>query len=272
LPAKFNVRIAEIKKKMLNTRPFVLSIAGFDPSAGAGVLADIKTFEACGIYGTGAISALTYQNDINFERVEWMSLSQILGQTQILAKRFKFEFIKIGLIEHPGILLKLLIALRKEMPSVKFIWDPILKASAGFSFHEKFSEELLEKICRELYLITPNYPEACQLGISSNAETNAESISKFCNVYLKGGHNIENPGKDILFHEGARTEFIPEHSDIHSKHGSGCVLSSAITASLAKGLDLPSACRNAKEYTASFLASTDTLLGYHSKEILLNND
>src|ERR1035437_5718713 len=85
-------------------RPFVLSIAGFDPSAGAGVLADVKTFEACGAYGMGVVSALTYQNDVSFEKVEWLELSQIIEQIKVLQKRFQFDFIKIGLIENLEVL------------------------------------------------------------------------------------------------------------------------------------------------------------------------
>ena len=73
------------------TRPNILSIAGFDPSGGAGILADIKTFEQCDVYGMGVVSALTYQNDNSFERVEWFELSNIIDQIDVLQKRFQFE-------------------------------------------------------------------------------------------------------------------------------------------------------------------------------------
>jgi hydroxymethylpyrimidine/phosphomethylpyrimidine kinase len=77
-------------------RKYTLSIAGFDPSAGAGILADIKTFEQCGVYGLGVCTAVTIQNDVEFEKVDWLSAESILSQIKILLKRFKVEVEKIG--------------------------------------------------------------------------------------------------------------------------------------------------------------------------------
>ena len=246
-----------------NNRPYVLSIAGFDPSAGAGVLADIKTFENNETYGLGVISALTYQNDIAFEKVEWMSLSQILKQMEVLQKRFTFEYIKIGLIKDLDTLHELVLYLKKS----KIIWDPILKASAGFEFHNDINKKLLEDICKQLYLITPNIPEALQLGSYNDAEQNAVYLSKFCNVYLKGGHSESTKGKDMLFTtDGNKFVFNNEANNVFPKHGSGCVLSSAITANIAKGINLENACSEAKKYVSAFLASNGSLLGYHKTE------
>lgn len=246
-------------------RPFVLSIAGFDPSAGAGVLADVKTFEACGAYGMGVVSALTYQNDISFEKVEWMKLSQIIEQIEVLQKRFQYDFIKIGLIENLEVLLGLISYFKSHLSNPKIIWDPILKASAGFEFHKEINKNLLEKICKQIYLITPNVPEAKQLGEHNDAEKNSLYLSQFCNVYLKGGHNSEKKGEDILFtKDGKQILFQSETDEVFQKHGSGCVLSSAITANLAKGLSLEMACAEAKKYITEFLLSNDSLLGYHS--------
>jgi len=256
-------------------RPYVLSIAGFDPSAGAGVLADIKTFENNETYGLGAISALTYQNDIAFEKVEWMSLSQIIKQIGVLQKRFYFEYIKIGLVQNLELLYQLIIRIKTnrqpEIANLKFIWDPILKASAGFEFHNHINKELLEDICKQLYLITPNVPEALQLGGYNNAEQNAAYLGKFCNVYLKGGHSEAAIGKDTLFtRDGNQFVFNNEADSISPKHGSGCVLSSAITANLAKGMNLENACLEAKKYVSTFLASNCSLLGYHKTETQLS--
>ena len=254
-------------------RPFVLSIAGFDPSAGAGVLADVKTFEACGAYGMGVVSALTYQNDISFEKVEWLKLSQIIEQIEVLQKRFQFEFIKIGLIENLEVLDKLISHLKSINANLKLIWDPILKASAGFEFHNEINRNLLEEICTQLYLITPNFPESLQLGIYNDSEKNSHYLSQFCNVYLKGGHNSEKKGEDILFtKDGKQILFQSETDEVFQKHGSGCVLSSAITANLAKGLYLEIACAEAKKYITEFLLSNDSLLGYHSNIITIEHE
>lgn len=249
-------------------RPYVLTIAGFDPSAGAGVLADIKTFETNKVYGLGVPSALTFQNDIEFKDVEWIALDKIISQIEFLQKRFQFEYIKIGLIENLEVLVQLISYFKTNPKSKilnpKFIWDPILKASAGYGFHNGFDKELLQKICKEIYLITPNVPEALILGPSDDAIKNAEHLQQFCNVYLKGGHAIDKKGKDYLFtKEGKLFSYNPKIKEVFPKHGSGCVLSSTITSNLAKGLKLHAACLRAKEYTSNFLISNKTLLGYH---------
>lgn len=257
-----------MNKSPKSFRPYVLTIAGFDPSAGAGVLADIKTFEANKVYGLAVPSALTFQNDIEFKEVEWIALDKIIAQIEILQNRFQFEYIKIGLIENLEILVQL-ISYFKTNPNSKslnpkFIWDPILKASAGYGFHKDVNNKLLQTICKEIYLITPNIPEALILGTSDDAIKNAEHLQQFCNVYLKGGHAIDNKGKDYLFtNEGKQFSFKPKTKEVFPKHGSGCVLSSAITANLAKGIKIHPACLRAKEYTSNFLVSNKTLLGYH---------
>lgn len=254
---------------MLNSRPYVLSIAGFDPSAGAGVLADIKTFEQFNVSGMGVLSALTYQNDIEFEKVEWLTISQIMQQVGVLQRRFQFGYIKIGLIENLIILNELISHLASQIPNPKIIWDPILKASAGFEFHKDLNKELLESACKQLFLITPNVPEALLLGPYADAEKNAEYLSGFCNVYLKGGHRQVKKGIDVLFTtDGKRMEFEKESKNVFPKHGSGCVLSSAITAGLSKGLKLEAACAEAKKYVTDLLESNNSLLGFHSASII----
>lgn len=127
---------------------------------------------------------------------------------------------------------------------------------------------MLEKVCKQLYLVSPNITEAFQLGTHNHAEDNAKYLSGFCNVYLKGGHNEENKGTDILFTKtGEQFVFENNKPNTSDKHGSGCVLSSAIASGLAKGLSLDTACAEAKTYISRFLASTDSLLGYHSSTL-----
>lgn len=249
---------------MVSKRLYVLSIAGFDPSGGAGVLADVKTFEGNKVYGLGVMSANTFQNDTEFENVDWISAEKIIEQISILQKRFEFEFIKIGLIENLETLDKIVSYLISKNTKTKIIWDPILKASAGFEFHKQVDSVLLEKICKQLYIITPNVPEALSLGSLKDAVENAKHISKYCHVFLKGGHAEKKVGYDTLFlKEGKQFSFRPKTKNIFPKHGSGCVLSSALAANLAKGEDLQRACLKAKQYTERILSSNKTLLGYH---------
>ena len=233
---------------MVPQRKYLLSIAGFDPSGGAGVLADIKTFESNKVYGLGVISANTFQNDEEFKKVDWIPVDKIIEQIDIVKKRFEFEYVKIGLIENLEVLNTIISHLTSHVSRPKIIWDPILKASAGYEFHKEVNKTILEKICKELYLITPNVPEATQLGKQAEAIENAKHLSQFCNVFLK---------------EGKQFSFRPKIKDVFPKHGSGCVLSSAITANLAKGEDLHRACLKAKQYTEKVLNSNKTLLGFH---------
>lgn len=249
---------------MSRERKYVLSIAGFDPSGGAGVLADIKTFESNKVYGLGVISANTFQNDNEFERVEWISAGNIIEQIEILRKRFTFEYVKIGLIENLSVLETIVSHLTDKIENVKIIWDPILKASAGFEFHEGMDLAVLDRLLVKMHLVTPNIPEAASLGKEKTAGQNAERLARSCNVFLKGGHSEKKTGYDSLYlKEGKQFSFRPKSKSIFPKHGSGCVLSSALTANLAKGEGLHRACLNAKRYTEKYLGSNKTLLGSH---------
>ena len=249
---------------MPKVRPYIISIAGFDPSGGAGILADIKTFESNKVNGLGVISANTFQNDKEFNRVDWIPVEKIIEQIAILQKRFEFEYVKIGLIENLEVLYKIIEHFKLSTANYRLIWDPILKASTGFEFHKTVEKTLLEKICKEIYLITPNIPEALSFGAHKDSVENAKYFSNFCHVFLKGGHAENKIGYDTLFLKGGKQfSFRPKAKGVYPKHGSGCVLSSAITANLAKGEDLHRACLKAKQYSEKFLSSNKTLLGYH---------
>lgn len=246
-----------------NKRPFALSIAGYDPSAGAGVLADIKTFEAIGVYGLAATTCITYQNDHSFEGVHWLSEKKIQRQLYPILKEYKVDFVKIGLIENIEILHAIIQLLYVNNSAVKIIWDPILRASAGFNFHKKIPQKKIKNILKSIHFITPNWNEAAYLWNENDAIKSSEKLSEYCNVYLKGGHNIETPATDILLIEDSIEVFHPKQITELEKHGTGCVLSSAIAAYLASGIPLFNACEMAKEYTYSFLTSNASKLGYH---------
>ncbi|SFQ77701.1 bifunctional hydroxymethylpyrimidine kinase/phosphomethylpyrimidine kinase [Hymenobacter arizonensis] len=245
-------------------RRFALSIAGFDPSAGAGLLADVKTLEASGVYGLGVCTALTVQNDVSFERVSWVDAALVKDQIRILLARFQVDFIKIGLVESLPQLLELVGWLKEQNPRLQLVWDPVLKATAGYEFHQKSDPGLLHALCSEMALITPNRPEMLRLLPNDSAEAGAETISALCPVLLKGGHDAGELATDVLFAQGQQHRFSAPRLPQGEKHGSGCVLSAAVLAQLAKGQSLMDACRLGKNYTTAFLASNDTLLGYHS--------
>ena len=245
-------------------RPYVMSIAGFDPTAGAGLLADIKCFEQHEVYGFGICSALTAQTDQSFLKNDWLSAEQINDQMMPLLHRFEISAVKIGLIKSITVLLEVLANLKKHAPNIRIVMDPVLKASAGYEFHDwEDGLKQLRPVLMQIDLITPNYPEMLSLGGKAEVFETARAWATYCPVLLKGGHLEANIGTDYLFEHGQLHELKPDVTNIHQKHGSGCVLSAAITAKLALGLSLSDACIQAKKYAEQFLNSNNTLLGYH---------
>jgi hydroxymethylpyrimidine/phosphomethylpyrimidine kinase len=249
---------------MPDARPYALSIAGFDPSGGAGVLADVKTFEMHRVYGFGVCSALTVQTDTDFLKVQWLRIEEILEQLEPLVKKFSIQACKIGIVENLEVLLEIILYLKKRQHDIQIVLDPILKASAGFTFHGSVEPIKLTDILREIRLITPNYDEMQQLNADLPPTEVAQSLAAHCAVLLKGGHNPEAPGTDYLFEQETCTALEPTLPTVYPKHGSGCVLSAAIAANLALGNTLTEACRRGKRYTESVLSSNQSLLGYHT--------
>jgi hydroxymethylpyrimidine/phosphomethylpyrimidine kinase len=262
---------------MPKTRPTVLTIAGYDPSAGAGLLADIKTFESTKVYGLGVVSAITWQNETEFEGVEWLSPEKIISQIDILLRKSKVEYAKIGLIENVETFTQIVEYLKTQNPKIRIVWDPILKASAGFDFHETSNLKDWQNKLNELFFIIPNWHEINWLSGGIEGLEAAKELAKHCNVFLKGGHNPEKIGYDYLVnyrkmvfnpdgtthHELQTTSFRPKAKNVPQKHGSGCVLSAALTAYLARGFREQKACLLAKEYATRVLMSNPSLLGFH---------
>jgi hydroxymethylpyrimidine/phosphomethylpyrimidine kinase len=248
---------------MSERKPFVLSIAGFDPSGGAGILADIKTFEMHHTSGLGVCTSITFQNEHEFDGLESVPFISIQKQLKVLFRKYTIDVIKIGLIESFFVLNGLLDHLLKLNPDVKIIWDPVLKASAGFDFHPDADQSLLIPILTKIFLVTPNLPEATRLAAGKDPLTSATVLNKYCNIYVKGGHSDSGDADDFLFCTSGAYRIEGEKIQGGEKHGSGCVLSAAIAANLAKGMNLIESCQEAKIYMNHFLKSSKTLLGYH---------
>lgn len=245
-------------------RPYVISLAGLDPSGGAGLLADIKTFEAHQTYGLGVCTALTVQTHSKFLSVDWLSADRIIAQAVPLLEQYKPAYCKIGIIPGVPVLLEVVRALHRLRPGIRIILDPVLKASAGFDFHT--GAAAWQEVLPYLYLLTPNYDEALALGNNpaQDGHEAAAQLSRHCAVLLKGGHHPGRKGWDVLYTKETEYVLRPGGRQAYTKHGSGCVLSAAITAQLALGHTLPNACINGKAYTEKFLSSHPSLLGFHS--------
>ncbi len=239
---------------MSENRPYCLSIAGYDPCGGAGVLADIKTFEQIRVQGLAVATAVTWQNDSRFDGLRWLSAEELFKQLEPL-REYPVKAVKIGLIQDIDCLKELLSWLKASYPLAKIVWDPVLKATAGFAFHDYTTIEM--GIRAMVDLITPNLFEYEKLfGQDDKSFDRA--------VLIKGGHGGNNPGSDILVENGLETIIEGElFADKVDKHGTGCVLSSAITAALAKGHTLKEACSIGKNYVEKFIKSNSGNLGYH---------
>ena len=249
---------------MSNNRPIVLSIAGFDPSGGAGVLTDVKTFEQHQVYGLAIITGNTIQTENEFIKMEWITIDFVLESMTILFNKYEIKAVKIGIVPTLEYLEQIVFQIKKLSQKAKIIWDTVLRSSTDFNFMDIENQIKLISILNQMDLITPNYKEILQLSTKGiNAETIAKNISQHCAILLKGGHNSEALGTDFLFLKDEIFTLLPETKNIFSKHGSGCVLSSAITANLALGFDIKSSCKKAKMYIEKFLNSNNTLLGYH---------
>lgn len=244
---------------MQTERPFVMSIAGYDPSGGAGLLADIKTFEQLKVRGLGVCTAMTLQTDSKFFNLQWRPIEEVESGIDVLMKSYPVEVVKIGIVKDAEFLTRIVKQVKSINNAVKIVWDPVLKSTSEFSFFDLNTISELENVLQKIDLITPNYNEYKILQEASLFENS-------CSVLIKGGHREDKIGTDVLIDDGR--EISIESNDealvCYPKHGSGCVLSSAIAGYLSKGENLETACRKGKLYIEKFLTSNSTLLGFHS--------
>ncbi|MDQ0592469.1 hydroxymethylpyrimidine/phosphomethylpyrimidine kinase [Chryseobacterium ginsenosidimutans] len=242
-------------------RPFVMSIAGYDPSGGAGVLADNKTFEQLKVQGLGVCTAITLQTESECLSLNWQPLEEIVSAIDILMKNYHVESFKIGVIKDAQFLTQIVEKIKSINPEAKIVWDPVLKSTSEFSFFDLNTISELENVLKHIDLMTPNYHEYQVLRENHLFEKSENS----CSVLIKGGHRKDQLGTDVLVQSGKEISIHPtdKTSVYYPKHGSGCVLSSAIASHLALGKNIEDACRNGKLYIEKFLKSNPTLLGFH---------
>lgn len=247
---------------MQTERPFVMSIAGYDPSGGAGLLADIKTMEQLKVQGLGVCTAMTLQTESECLSLNWQPLEEILNSIDVLMKNYSVQVVKIGVIKDAEFLTEIVKTIKSINPQTKIIWDPVLKSTSEFSFFDLNTISELENVLQQIDLMTPNCHEYKIL----EGNNLFEDLNNSCSVLIKGGHREDKIGTDILVDNGKEISIQPNDktSVFYPKHGSGCVLSSAIASHLALGKNVEEACRNGKLYIEKFLTSNSTLLGFHS--------
>lgn len=253
----------------ISGRPIVLSLAGFDPSSGAGITSDIKTIEAHKVYGLGIVTSITIQNDISFTQTSWVDKHLIISQLDCLFERYTISHIKIGLIESLDILNEIINHIYTLNKDVKIIWDPVLRASAGYQIHKIINFDTLNKILKKIYLITPNLEEYSILFpyLSRDAKHIANYIydNKLCNILLKGGHDKGAYSLDYLIMANRFYSNRVKRSKNFGKHGSGCILSSSIASYLALGNSLEVTTCLAQNYISKTIDFNPELLSIHNK-------
>ena len=240
--------------------PMALTVAGFDGSAGAGFIQDIKTMAYFGVYGQAVCTALTEQNESEFVTPGWVIWERIEAQLETLFRKRTFKYVKIGLVEKAKILRRIVEFVRKKSPDAFIIWDPISSASAGFHFARNVEEFL--PLMSMIDLVTPNKDEYDLLGLEEANATGKIKIGSDFALLLKGGPTNAVEAIDTLWWKSEKMTFASPRLLGCSKHGTGCVLSSAILANLSLGKSLPEACRIAKDYMNQFLQSGESSLGF----------
>lgn len=236
-----------------------LSIAGTDPSGGAGIQADLKTMTMNGVYAMSAITALVAQNTTGVQKIVAVAPEFLGQQIDVVFEDIPPDAVKIGMAASCGLIETIAERLRFYQAK-NIVVDPVMVATSG---DRLISEEAVDTLKNRLLplasVATPNIPEAEILsGMTIHSKKDIETAAKCisdtygCAVLLKGGHNI-NDANDFLYGTGAGQWFHGTRIDNPNTHGTGCTLSSAIAANLAKGFDLSTAIQRSKDYLSGAL-------------------
>ena len=237
----------------------VLTIAGSDSSGGAGIQADIKTMTANNVYAMSAITALTAQNTTGVKGILNIAPEFIKSQLEMIFDDIFPDAIKIGMVSSPEIVEAIEYELLKYKAK-NIVLDPVMVATSGSNLVENSAiKSIKEKLFPLASVITPNIMEAEVIsGISIKNDKDMLEAAKIiydnygCAVLLKGGHSI-NDANDLLYEDKKVTWFFGKHIDNPNTHGTGCTLSSAIAANLAKRYTLEESVKRAKCYISEAL-------------------
>ncbi|HET6388013.1 bifunctional hydroxymethylpyrimidine kinase/phosphomethylpyrimidine kinase [Hyphomicrobium sp.] len=250
--------------------PIALTIAGSDPSGGAGIQADLKTFSAFGIYGATIITALTAQNTHGVSGVFPISLEFIAAQFHSVVSDLEVSSIKTGMLGDAATV-ETVARLLAEVPRVPVVVDPVMVATSGdVLLRADAIEAVRSALIPRAQLITPNIPEASRLLDCPEAETEdemrtqAEALMKLgCGaVLVKGGHGAGADAVDVFFDGREHQAFRRPRVETNNTHGTGCTLSAAIAAGLAAGKPLPEAVEAGKLFVWRALdAGADMRIG-----------
>jgi hydroxymethylpyrimidine/phosphomethylpyrimidine kinase len=247
--------------------PIALTIAGSDSGGGAGIQADLKTFSALGVYGASVITALTAQNTKGVSAIHDVPADFIAAQIDAVFSDLAVAAVKIGMVSQRAAIEAIAAGLERWRQS-KVVLDPVMIAASGDRLLAPDAVDVLKRVLiPRALVITPNLPEAAALLDAPIAESEAEMRvqgerllalgSKA--VLVKGGHAEGAESVDLLIEPSAITRLAADRIATRNTHGTGCTLSSAIAAGLAKGLSLAEAVRAAKTYLTDALAAAERI-------------
>jgi len=276
-----------INHQLSTSPPVALTIAGSDSSAGAGIQADLKTFNALGVYGITAVTCVVAETPGKVSHIEPISAEIVREQIEVLAKSFPIAAIKTGLLYSAEIIAAVARAIvrltrksgrRGDTDSsrgesdIPLVIDPVMVATSGDPLLRPDAIKLYEtKLFPLATLITPNLDETSQLlgekiKDRQSMERAARALSKKyeVSILLKGGHLAGSKAIDLLFHRGKLTEFAAPFIRGVATHGTGCTYSAAITAGLASGLSLEASIRRAKKFVTDSIRQHFTWDSVHA--------
>jgi hydroxymethylpyrimidine/phosphomethylpyrimidine kinase len=244
-----------------------VTIAGSDSGGGAGIQADLKTFAALGVYGASVITALTAQNTMGVSGVHDVPPAFITAQIDAVFSDFKVGAVKIGMLSRPETIAAVASGLDRYNQT-NVVLDPVMVASSGDRLLDPGAVEALRRVLiPKALLLTPNLPEAAALlgtSVATDAATMLDQGQRLLAlgakaVLIKGGHDTGAESVDLLIRPGGVQAFAAKRIATRNTHGTGCTLSSAIAAGLAKGQALADAVAAAKSYVTAAIAAADKL-------------
>jgi len=247
------------------TTPIALTIAGSDSSGGAGIQADLKTFAALGVYGASVITALTAQNTQGVTGIHQVPADFVTGQIDAVFTDLAIGAVKIGMVAELSVIGAIAAGLAKWQPK-HVVLDPVMVATSGDRLLKADSVEALRKKLIPLAsLITPNLPEAAALldePVATTESAIADQGKRLLAfgpraVLIKGGHGQGVESIDYFVTATGTLPLPAPRIATKNTHGTGCSLSSAIAAGLAKGEDMDTAVRNAKTWISAAIAAAD---------------
>ena len=252
--------------------PVALTIAGSDPSGGAGIQADLKTFSALGAYGTAVITALTAQNTRGVSGVHFVPAEFVAQQLQTLAADVRLDTIKIGMLANAEIVATVGDFLRSRRnqggQGGHVVLDPVMIATSGDRLLDDDAVQAMRDLMPLASVITPNIAEAAALLDTGPAATLAEMRRQATalqdlgarRVLLKGGHRLDDPDAvDLFLDIDSESLLRARRVDTRNTHGTGCTLSSALAALRPQRDSWLGAARDAKSYLTAALAAADVL-------------